>query len=143
VADFHALRHTYVSRLERSSANTKVTQELARHSTPTLTLGRYAHIELLDQKKVLDALPSLEHAPIRQDAARATSTEHATAAQARSALSARQRPEALKHDSPRRPGGRRRRGGRRNSRNGAYLWPPVNGSQQLAERPGFEPGEQV
>jgi len=38
VADFHALRHTYVSRLVRSGANAKVAQNLARHSTPTLTL---------------------------------------------------------------------------------------------------------
>jgi len=63
VADFHALRHTYISRLVRSGANVKVAQELARHSTPMLTLGRYAHVEVLDQTKALDALPSIEHVP--------------------------------------------------------------------------------
>lgn len=63
-ADFHALRHTYVSRLVQSGANIKVAQELARHSTPTLTLGRYAHIALLDQRKALDALPAIGAANI-------------------------------------------------------------------------------
>ena len=56
-ADCHALRHTYVSRLVRSGANVKIAQELARHSTPMLTLGRYAHMGLVDQKAALDALP--------------------------------------------------------------------------------------
>jgi len=60
VADFHALRHTYISRLVRSGANIKVAQELARHSTPTLTLGRYAHVQLVDQTQALDALPAIE-----------------------------------------------------------------------------------
>jgi len=40
--------------------NVKVAQELARHSTPTLTLGRYAHVQLVDQTRALDALPSIE-----------------------------------------------------------------------------------
>ena len=47
VVGFHALRHTYISRLVASGANIKVAQELARHSTPTLTLGRYAHVQLV------------------------------------------------------------------------------------------------
>ena len=77
VADFHALRHTYVSRLVRSGANVKVAQELARHSTPILTLGRYAHVEVLDQTKALDALPSIELAPAHREAGRATGTDGA------------------------------------------------------------------
>jgi len=40
--------------------NIKVAQELARHSTPPPTLGRYAHVQLLDQRRALDALPSIE-----------------------------------------------------------------------------------
>jgi len=57
--DFHALRHTYITRLAQSGASVKVAQELARHSTPVLTLGRYSHIGLHDTSKALDALPSL------------------------------------------------------------------------------------
>ena len=39
-ADFHALRHTFLSRLGRSGASAKVIQRLARHSTVGLTLDR-------------------------------------------------------------------------------------------------------
>jgi hypothetical protein len=56
VVDFHAPRHTYISRLVASGANIKVAQELARHSTPTPTLtpGRCAHVERVDHSRALD-----------------------------------------------------------------------------------------
>jgi len=97
VADFHALRHTYVSRLVRSGANVKVAQTLARHSTPTLTLGRYAHVEILDQTKALAALPSIDPVPAQRETARATGTDDAApppddGPKPRSALSARRCP---------------------------------------------------
>src|SRR4051812_11533597 len=57
VADFHALRHSYITALAMSKAPVKVIQSLARHSTPTLTLGVYAHVGLADQTAALDALP--------------------------------------------------------------------------------------
>ena len=59
VADFHSLRHTFVSRLVRSGCNPKLAQKLARHSTPVLTLGRYAHAELADGAAALERVPSL------------------------------------------------------------------------------------
>ncbi len=73
--DFHALRHTFITRLVQSGASVKVAQELARHSTPVLTLGRYSHIGLHDTSKALDALPSL--APNKPDtqAMRKTGTD--------------------------------------------------------------------
>ena len=43
----------------------KVCQELARYSTPTLTIGRYAHTRLHDLTQALDNLPALEN---REDA---------------------------------------------------------------------------
>ncbi len=58
VADFHALRHTYISDIVGSGASVKVAQELARHSTPTLTIGRYAHTRLHDLSTALDSLPA-------------------------------------------------------------------------------------
>jgi len=58
-ADFHALRHSYVTALAKSNAPVKIVQTLARHSTPTLTLGVYSHIGLFDQTAALDALPDL------------------------------------------------------------------------------------
>src|SRR4029079_3783901 len=57
VADFHALRHSYITALAMSKAPVKVIQSLARHSTPSLTLGIYAHVGLYDQTAALDALP--------------------------------------------------------------------------------------
>jgi Phage integrase family len=57
--DFHCLRHSYVSALIRSGASVKTVQTLARHSTPTLTLGRYAHAGLCDLQSALDAMSIL------------------------------------------------------------------------------------
>jgi integrase len=41
--DFHALRHTFVTHLIDRGADVKTAQTLARHSTPTLTIGIYTH----------------------------------------------------------------------------------------------------
>ncbi len=59
VADFHAMRHTYITALAKSNAPVKIVQSLARHSTPVLTLGVYTHLGLYDQAPALDALPDL------------------------------------------------------------------------------------
>ncbi len=76
VCDFHALRHTFISRLVSSGASVKVAQELARHSTPTLTIGRYAHARLHDLTQALDNLPEVGGASGPRDvvAMRATGT---------------------------------------------------------------------
>ena len=42
-ADFHALRHTFISRLVRSGVTPAVAKDLARHSTITLTMDYYTH----------------------------------------------------------------------------------------------------
>ncbi len=42
-ADFHALRHSYVSALAASGVSGKELQELARHGDLRLTLGTYTH----------------------------------------------------------------------------------------------------
>jgi integrase len=72
VVDFHPVQHTYISRLAASGANIKVAQELARPSTPTLTFGRYAHVQLVDQTRALAAPPAIE-APRANVAALASS----------------------------------------------------------------------
>lgn len=41
VADFHSLRAAYITNLIMSGVDPKTVQELARHSTVTLTIGRY------------------------------------------------------------------------------------------------------
>jgi len=51
--DLHSFRHTYVSRLAMSGVPVKVAQTLARHSSPTLTLGTYSHVGLVDERAAL------------------------------------------------------------------------------------------
>src|SRR5262249_50709344 len=47
-ADFHALRHSFITLLERSGVSPKTAQELARHSDIRLTMQRYTHKTLHD-----------------------------------------------------------------------------------------------
>jgi len=73
VADFHALRHTFISNLARGGVHPKLAQDLARHSDINLTLGRYSHTVLGEQGDALAALPDLT-GPTRQEQ-RATGTD--------------------------------------------------------------------
>ena len=74
VADFHALRHTFITRVVSSGASVKAAQELARHSTPSLTIGRYAHVRLHDLSAALDALPDTDKTENDREELRATGT---------------------------------------------------------------------
>jgi integrase/recombinase XerD len=59
VADFHALRHTFISNLAAGKVAPKTAQALARHSTITLTMDRYTHQYAGDERQALDVLPDL------------------------------------------------------------------------------------
>lgn len=59
VADFHALRNTFITMLASSGVHPKVAQVLARHSTITLTMDRYSHSRLVDLNTAVENLPSL------------------------------------------------------------------------------------
>jgi site-specific recombinase XerD len=59
VFDFHALRHQFISNLARAGVHPKAAQALARHSTITLTLDRYTHVDLPDLSSALDRLPAI------------------------------------------------------------------------------------
>jgi len=59
VADFHSLRHTFISNLSQSGVMPKVAQSLARHSTISLTMDTYTHLTLHDERAALDSLPEL------------------------------------------------------------------------------------
>jgi site-specific recombinase XerD len=58
-ADFHALRHTFISNLAGSGVHPKLAKELARHSTITLTMDRYSHVGLLDMNTALETVPGI------------------------------------------------------------------------------------
>ncbi len=57
-ADFHSLRHTYLTMLGRHGVDLRTAQELAGHSTPLLT-ARYSHRRLHDLAGAVDKLPNL------------------------------------------------------------------------------------
>lgn len=79
VVDFHALRHTFVTNLARGGARPKDAQALARHSTITLTMDRYAHTVVGAVATALEVLPDLsDRAPQRQRRL-ATGTDDAAA----------------------------------------------------------------
>ncbi len=59
VADFHSLRHCFVSNLAAAGVHPKKAQELARHSSITLTMDHYAHTDRSDLAAALDRLPDL------------------------------------------------------------------------------------
>jgi integrase len=47
-ADFHALRHTFIARLDRAGLTLKQAMQLARHSTPVLTARVYGRASLAE-----------------------------------------------------------------------------------------------
>jgi len=75
VADFHALRHTYISNIVRSGASVKICQDLARHSDPKLTLGVYTHLQLHDKTAALEALPPVNENKPERESRKATGTD--------------------------------------------------------------------
>ena len=72
-ADFHALRHSFITHLGRADGvHFKTAQELAGHSTPTLT-ARYTHGFKGDEVAAVNALPDLS--PPTHEAQKATGTD--------------------------------------------------------------------
>lgn len=55
-AAFHSLRHSYTTLLA-AVASVKTVQELARHSTPVLTLARYTHSGMGEKAEAVGRLP--------------------------------------------------------------------------------------
>jgi integrase len=64
--DFHSLRHTFISNLARAGVAPRVAQALARHSTPMLTFGVYAHLGSDDERRALASLPDLSEYPVTE-----------------------------------------------------------------------------
>jgi len=73
VADFHALRHTFITNLARGGVHPKLAQDLARHSDFNVTMSRYTHTVLTDRAKALEALPDVGRRPTSEPM-RATGT---------------------------------------------------------------------
>jgi integrase len=58
-ADFHALRHTFITNMIKSGINPKTAQSLARHSTIDLTMNVYTKLTIADQAAAITSLPNL------------------------------------------------------------------------------------
>ncbi len=63
-ADFHSLRHSYISLLNRGGVGLLNAQKLARHSTPNLT-ARYTHTRLSELANDAELLPKFY--PVKDD----------------------------------------------------------------------------
>jgi len=59
VADFHALRHTFISNLARAGVHPRNAQALARHSTIDLTMNVYTHVAIADLATDIRKLPAV------------------------------------------------------------------------------------
>ncbi len=75
VADFHGLRHTFITNLEMGGVHPQTAQQLARHSTIGLTMDRYTHSLRDDELAALNALPDLAQPTV--EARRVTRTNNA------------------------------------------------------------------
>ena len=56
-ADFHANRHTFISRLGRAGVSIMTAQKLARHSDPRLTSNVYNHVDTQEKADAISLLP--------------------------------------------------------------------------------------
>ncbi|MCA8916603.1 MAG: tyrosine-type recombinase/integrase [Planctomycetes bacterium] len=59
-ADFHALRHTFITNLARAGVMPHQAKRLARHSSITLTMDYYTHTSIGDDALAVAKLPSLD-----------------------------------------------------------------------------------
>jgi len=58
-ADFHSLRHTFITNLGRAKVSLKAAQTLARHSDISLTMNIYSHLSEEDQIEAINSLPGI------------------------------------------------------------------------------------
>ncbi len=76
-ADFHSLRHTYITLGGRAGIDLRTLQELAGHSTPVLT-ARYSHRRLYDLAGAIEKMPSFLPSDPTSEPLRATGTDGQT-----------------------------------------------------------------
>jgi integrase len=62
-ADFHSLRHSFVSRLDRAGVSLKQAMVLARHSSPTLTAKRYGKPDMDELSVAVEKMKPIAQGP--------------------------------------------------------------------------------
>lgn len=73
-ADFHTLRHSYLTLGDRAGIDLRTLQELAGHST-TVLMARYSHLRLYDLAGAVEKLPRLLPDEPQTEVLRATGTD--------------------------------------------------------------------
>ncbi len=58
-ADFHAMRHTFITNLGRAGVTPKTAQKLARHCDIRLTMNVYSHTDLSEETEAINRLPRM------------------------------------------------------------------------------------
>ena len=151
VADFHALRHSYITLLSRSGVSPKLAQELARHSDIRLTMNVYTHTGLFDLAGAVDSLPTLLPTRTGKEAA----TLAATGTDGRGGPRADQKPmrfgdtgrHSLTTPDNADKQGSKKAGCHKTAENTAELTLFDSGCERMitpekeTTRPGFEPGQ--
>lgn len=64
VADFHSLRHTFITSLAKAGVHPAKAQRLARHSTVTLTMNVYTSLDVDDLREAVSAIGSDSNPPL-------------------------------------------------------------------------------
>ena len=64
--DFHALRHTFCTRLAKAGVQPQIAMKLARHSSIDLTMKHYTHFSLQDKSEAIQRVPEIEISTYRQ-----------------------------------------------------------------------------
>ena len=73
-ADFHSLRHTFITNLALAGVHPAVAQKLARHSSIELTMKYYTHVLHTSEVNAIDALHDLSYT-CQKDAQLRTTTD--------------------------------------------------------------------
>lgn len=71
--DVHALRVCFISALGQAGASARVTMQLARHASPSMTLGAYSRAQATEEARALGSLPDIWSEPPPQLAAESAS----------------------------------------------------------------------
>lgn len=65
VFDFHSFRHQYITTLVTGGIHPRLAQELARHSSPELTMKRYTHLNVFDVDQAVDVVSNPLELPVK------------------------------------------------------------------------------
>jgi len=134
LADFHALRHTFITNLADSGVHPSVARRLARHSDVNLTLSRYTHSTLQGLGDAVESLPDISP---QSEVAKATGTEGAVVLG--SCLAKQERFSQTKDDQSGQAKNSGRKGVNRRKPLQIQAKTPVEAVEEVVRAEGFEP----